>query len=357
MTVEEAAKLCRNSGRPLLIVAGRHTCGNTTAVLGHLQEPSLATALSPYVNVFVDVDGPEGRVCQEKFGSPGNMLPFVYVVRSDGQKLYSHSGFLKSDELRNALLSEAAKAGRGLSDKEMALVKKALEEAKRAQKKGDLGEAVKSLLPLKKLGPLGSINCFTGPGAEANQLVTQLTEEGKTILKEVDEKFSGGEPALDAAMTYIKAKRTFALLPTLKTELAAAARKYEHRRGFTDVLAQAEALDRAQAAAASPHTAKRAAEGFEKIVSTYPDTEAARRAAEQLKNLAHDDDGAPPADDPRPAYRTWTDTTGQFTIKARYAGVNDDKVSLEAEDGRKVQVPLEKLSDADRKFLKSLREK
>ena len=359
MDVEEASKLSRTSGRPLLIVAGRHTCGNTTAVLGYLQQPALAATLSPYINVFVNVDQAEGRACEQKFGAPGNMLPFVYVVRADGEKLYSHSGMLRSDELREMLLSEVAKAGRSLSERETALLKKALEEAKRAQKKGDLGDEVKALLPLKKLGPLGNINSFTGPGAEANQLVNQLTEEGKTMLKEVDEKFSGGKPTLDAALTYMKAKHAFALLPTLKAELAATGRKYDRRPGFTDILAQADALDRAQVAAASPKTSKKAIDAFKKIIATYPDTEAAGRAAEELKKLSSDGAGETAADDPvsKPAYRTWKDTTGQFTIKARYVGVNDEKLSLETEDGRKVQVPLTKLSEADRKFLKSQREK
>jgi hypothetical protein len=357
MTADEAAQLSKSSGRPLLIVAGRHTCGLTNAVLGHLKEPELAPALSPYVNIFVDVDEAEGRDCQKKFGSPGTMLPFVYVIRADGEKLYSHSGILQSDELRDVLLSEAAKAGRSLSARETALVKKALEDAKRAQKKGDLGEAVKSLLPLKKIGPLGSVPCFTGPGAEANKLVAQLTNEGKAMLKEVDEKSPDGKPTLDAALTYAKAKRAFAALPTLKTELAAAARKYERRRAFTEMLAQAEALDRAQAAAASPDNAKKAADAFKKIIATYPDTEAAGLAAEQLKKLSPDGGGDAAADDAKPAYRTWTDTTGQFRVKARYAGVSDEKLSLETEDGRKIQVPLEKLSETDRNFLKSQRAK
>ena len=353
LTLDEAAKASHEGGRPLLIVAGRHTCGLTTAVLRHLQEPALATVLSPYVNVFVDVDGPEGRTCQQKYGSPGNMLPFVYVVRADGEKLYSHSGILQSEELRDVLLSEAAKAGRSLSAKETALVKKAIEEAKRARKKGDTGEAVKALLPLKKIGPLGNIDCFTGPGAEANQLVATLTEEGKTALGEVGEKLSDGNATFAAALAYAKAKRTYAPLTTLKTDLAAAARKYEHLHGFADTLRQAEALDRAQAAAASSRDPKKAADAFQRIVTAYPDTEAAKLAAEELKKLAGDGAAESAADAPKSAYRTWTDTTGQFSVKARCRGAKDGKLSLETEDGRVVQVPIEKLSEPDRKFLKS----
>lgn len=355
--LEEAAKQARESGRPLLIVAGRHTCGLTRAVQAHLQEPALGPALSPYVNVFVDVDGPEGRSCQEKFGHPGNMLPFVYVVRADGEKLYSHSGIMASDEIQEMLVSELAKAGRNLSAKETALLKKAIEEARRAKKSGDLGEAVRAVLPLKKLGPLGNISCFTGPGLEANQLVAQLTDEGKEMLKKVDEECKDGKPTLDAMLTYVKARRAFLLMPTLKADLAAAARKYDHRAAFTEVLAQAEAFERVQAAEAA-HNTKRAADGLKRIVANYPDTEAAKRAAEQLKKYSDEGAAAPAAaasaGELKPTYRTWTDTSGKFSIKARSATVEGDKVSLETEEGRTIRIPIEKLSEADRTFLKSL---
>ena len=293
MNLEEAAKESHDSGRPLLIVAGRHTCGLTRAVQGHLQEPALRPALSPYINIFVDVDGAEGRTCQEKFGHPGDMLPFVYVVRADGEKLFSHSGILQSNEIREMLVSELAKAGRNLTGKETALLTKALAEAKRAKKSGDLGEAVKALLPLKKLGPLGSISCFTGLGLEANQLVAQLTAQGKKTLKKVEEECADGKPNLNAMLAYVQARRAFALLPTLKTDLAAAARKYDHRQAFTEVLAQAEAFDRVQTAAAA-HNTKRAADTLKWIVATYPDTEAAKRATEQLEERIPPQGPTPP---------------------------------------------------------------
>ena len=250
MNMGEAAKASRESGRPLLILAGRHTCGNTVAVQGHLQEPALGPALANYVSIFVNVDGPEGRACEEKLGHPGDTLPFVYIVRSDGEKLYSHSGVLDSNEIRQLLLDELSKAGRKLSEKETALVKKSLDAARRAKENGNLAEAVRAVLPLKKIGPLGNINCFTGPGLDANKFVAQLTDEGKKLLEKSDQQCVDGKPALDGMLTYVKARRAFTLLPTLKPELAAAARKYEHHREFAGTLAQAEALDTAQSAAA-----------------------------------------------------------------------------------------------------------
>jgi len=47
--------------------------------------------------------------------------------------------------------------------------------------------------------------------------------------------------------------------------------------------------------------------------------------------------------------RTWSDTTGNFTIRARFQELSDGKVRLEQEDGTTVAIPLAKLSDADQK--------
>jgi hypothetical protein len=353
MTVEEAEKQARENGRPLLIVAGRDTCGLTQAVRKRLEDPAIAPLVSKYVYASINVDEAEGNKCQQKYGFPGNMLPFVYVVGTNGEKLFSHSGIMESEELRELLSKYAEKAGKTLSSKDLALLKKAVEDAKQAHTKGDLAAAVKALLTVKKLGPLGSFDSQAKPAVEANKLVAQWTEEGKAVLKEVDQKFSDGNATFEAALAYARAKRTLAPLTTLKADLTAAARKYQRLPDFADTLRQAEALDRAQVAAASSHDTKKVAAAFQRIVSTYPDTEAAKRAAEELKKFGDEGSAASAAAPPKLAYRTWRDATGRFTVKARDRGVKDGKLSLETEDGSVIQVPLDKLSEADRKFLES----
>ncbi len=246
-------------------------------------------------------------------------------------------------------------AGRLLSPKEGAALKKAIEEAKQARKKGNSGEAVRSLLPLKKLGPLGGLNSYAKPAVDANQLVAQLTEEGKAALKEADEKLSSGAEAFAAALAYAKARRVYTPLTTLKTELNAASRKYERMRDLADTFRQAEAVNRAQAMAALPHGKGKAAEAFQRIVSTYPESEAAKLAAKELEKLA--DAGVKPSikETPKPEQRTWADATGRFNVKARCRGVKDGDAVLETDDGRILRVPVEKLSEEDREFLKSKR--
>jgi hypothetical protein len=53
--------------------------------------------------------------------------------------------------------------------------------------------------------------------------------------------------------------------------------------------------------------------------------------------------------------RTWTDNTGTFTVKATFLGASGDNVTLEREDGTRLVLPLEKLSEADQKVVAALR--
>ncbi len=57
-------------------------------------------------------------------------------------------------------------------------------------------------------------------------------------------------------------------------------------------------------------------------------------------------DAAKPA-----ALRVWTDHTGRFQIQAKYRGTEAGRVQLEKADGSVIAVPLESLSEADRRFI------
>jgi hypothetical protein len=51
------------------------------------------------------------------------------------------------------------------------------------------------------------------------------------------------------------------------------------------------------------------------------------------------------------APRLWTDRSGNFQVRAKYVGRDEDKIKLEKADGTVIRVPLDRLSDADQKFL------
>jgi hypothetical protein len=51
--------------------------------------------------------------------------------------------------------------------------------------------------------------------------------------------------------------------------------------------------------------------------------------------------------------RMWTDAKGKHQIKAKLIGTKGDSVVLKREDGEKITIPLEKLSQADQRFIQS----
>ena len=286
LTIEEAEKLSQETGRPILAVAGRSTCGNTTAVAGSLRSPALAATVSQYVNLSIDVDKPEWDAFRQKYGDAGgSTLPFVYILRADGEKISVRSGYMTPPEVLTFVTKDAVKAGRGLTTKEFAQVEKALVAAKQADEKGDVAAGLKAFTGVRKLGVMGDKKCYAKPVVEANRLVDGWTEKGKASLKEAEDQLTSGEPTLDAAIAYVQAKSTFSQLPSLKTELTAAKAKIDQHRKLTEILRQAVALHNAQSFPATPEGRKKAAAAYARIVSAHPNTEAATRAAEAIKKL------------------------------------------------------------------------
>ena len=54
--------------------------------------------------------------------------------------------------------------------------------------------------------------------------------------------------------------------------------------------------------------------------------------------------------------RMWSDTSGSFKVKAALLAANDKEVSLRKPDMTELTVPLDKLSDQDKAYLKKLQQ-
>src|SRR5262245_30753688 len=56
----------------------------------------------------------------------------------------------------------------------------------------------------------------------------------------------------------------------------------------------------------------------------------------------------------KPQARTWTDSGGTFSIEATFIELRDGKVGLQRSDGVRIDVPLERLSQDDVKYVRGL---
>lgn len=61
-------------------------------------------------------------------------------------------------------------------------------------------------------------------------------------------------------------------------------------------------------------------------------------------------------DQPTSTIRTWTDSTGKFSVEAIFEGLDDGSVSLRRTDGKLLTVPLARLSVEDQRFVDGLSE-
>ena len=61
---------------------------------------------------------------------------------------------------------------------------------------------------------------------------------------------------------------------------------------------------------------------------------------------------------PPPKYevRTWTDSTGKFTVEAKFRGVINGNVRLEKADGKTLSIPIKQLSKRDQEWMLSKRD-
>jgi len=52
-------------------------------------------------------------------------------------------------------------------------------------------------------------------------------------------------------------------------------------------------------------------------------------------------------------FRTWSDASGKFKIEAKFVAVEDEKAILLNKEGKRLAIPLAKLSEKDRGYLEA----
>ena len=88
-----------------------------------------------------------------------------------------------------------------------------------------------------------------------------------------------------------------------------------------------------------------------------PISKLSEKDREYLADLTEGTPIEPEPNAPEPAenaLREWTDSTGKYRIKATFEEQDGSNVKLRREDGKRIVMPISKLSDADRDYLDNL---
>lgn len=116
----------------------------------------------------------------------GISIPFIYVVRSDGESLFAGKGTVTVPEMGQILHQSLSQSGTCFSDQE---IKRLIETTQRMADFRDEGEMDKSISLLRKvskLGPPGAIPSYAQPAQQLNDLVNEIVEEGKSRLAPIE---------------------------------------------------------------------------------------------------------------------------------------------------------------------------
>jgi hypothetical protein len=67
--------------------------------------------------------------------------------------------------------------------------------------------------------------------------------------------------------------------------------------------------------------------------------------------------GAQSAPNSSPGVRTWSDASGTYRVVAQFIAVTDGKVTLRKQSGELIEVPLDRLSDADKAYVAEIQDR
>jgi hypothetical protein len=268
--------------------------------------------------------------------------------------LYGKSGTLPGPALGQLMQTSLAQSGRIFSPQEVSLLKGAVQQLETAVQQGDLDGAVKTLASAQKFGPAGEIASYSAVAQQLNAAARKIIEQGNQVVAEAQSKLATPQTALEGALQLVDAKTTYAPLKTLRDKAQSAYQQAAKDEAGGAMLKQAEELHRALARLQLRDGKELAVRDLNRVIERYPGTQAARRAATHIAEIT----GQAPTDgssSSSESFRQWTDDSGRHQIQAKLVARKEGWVLLETREGKRITLPISKLSAADQKWLQENR--
>ena len=283
---EKGVEIAEMHGQPMFVMLGREGCPNCTITKKNLSDPRFQPLLSRYSMIYVNADVPPPTEIKALKESPGNILPFLYIVRADGKALYSSSGVVDNKRLAMELRSGIAKSGNTLPLKKSQALAAAVEDLQDDLSGDNLPASIQAVSRLKRFGPIGKIPSYAKPAVDANQLVEKLAKKCNARLDALQEKFDQGDPKFQDLVSLAQMVRVSKGIPEIQKRSRRMWTGVAKKSATEESAKEAKKLERAVATAKQKKTNADIVVALEEIAHKQTDAAAKQYVADELTRLS-----------------------------------------------------------------------
>lgn len=307
------------------------------------------------LKIVTQQENKEWQTWARKYKYEGRGIPILFVIRSDGEQLYGQSGSLPGDKLPEMLASVLQQAGLPINEEQFNVLEEFNKTAEAALAESDLLAAARAIKPLTELGTPTQLGSYAEPAIRADELSTIIQQQGLDVIQEARGKLDDTGSAFSSLVTLSEIDATLGILPQVAQQMNEQKREWKQNKQLRDLIKPAQAIVRARHLAASSkrRDRKNAEKAYAGIISRYQGSSAAALAEEELSKLNPEAVVQTQQAETRPAFRTWSDKSGAFSVQARFVRIESGTVFLEKESGGIIEVKVDRFSTADREYLKN----
>jgi hypothetical protein len=206
-------------------------------------------------------------------------MPMVQIVASDGTRHFNNQEERKSID-KQLLTHYLSLSRRQLSEKEVAQVKKAHEEAKTLLEAGDEASAIEKLKPAVAMRGLGD------EAAQVDALVAELIEKARSSMNEAHQQLQSETDAVRGAVELLRVHRIYGEVPELKAEILELAAKVRSEKSLKKPFNLARMIDRADKLPRKTASQReRAIKTYQSIARNHEKNQAGEIATERIAAL------------------------------------------------------------------------
>ena len=225
-------------------------------------------------------------------------IPFVYVVRSDGEPLFAGKGMVTVPEMGQILHKSLSQSGRYFSEQDTSRLVDTAQKMATLRDEGETAKAIAQLRKVSNLGPPGEIPSFAKPALELNALVNEIAESGRSQLAPIEEALKSAansteEDKLKLISEYLQVSDQYKALKPLRADFSRVKKIMRKEEDFRDLQRGLETIRKTESAK-SKSSIERAIEKVQKIVDERESgalVDQAKSAIESLQQRLADING------------------------------------------------------------------